>query len=231
MAPAAGEERGEGAAAAPGAGRRFASLLVSKLVGRSTPNLQDAAGSLGTSSAAAAAGAADAASEHSDAESDAGSEWTAITSTSRLTTATEAPAAAAAAAAAAGGPASRAAGGAGSSGGGGGAKAITLASACQCVASLAALQARLRDLAGRSQALQQQLAAGLEPRQRRRQQDAALAALGAEAEGCRRRADEAQRELAELRAAAAGNRKLATVRAQALVTSLKVMQGADRRVG
>lgn len=232
----AGEERAEGGA--PGPGRRFASLLVSKLL-RSTANLQEA-GALGSHAdlAAELAGAS------SDAESDAGSDATGTTATTRRTTATApgeaaGPGAAAGAAAAgtvqgsSGGGSSRAVGAAASGMPGGSSvatKALTLASAHQCVSSLVALQSRLRDLAGRSQALQQQLAQWLGPEQQRRQQNAALAALADEAARCRRQAAEVQQQVADVQAAAAAAKKQATVRAQALVTVLKVMTAADRRV-
>ena len=230
--PPPGEERGEGAAAGPGPGRRFASLLVSKLL-RSTPNLQET-GSLG---------AADLAPEFSGAGSDAesedaaGSDITSTTATTRRTTATApgellAPAAAGAGARPSGsGSSSRAAVAAGGGGGGGSVKTLTLASAHQCVASLVALQSRLRDLWGRSQALQQQLGQRLEPERQRQQQDAVLVALAAEAARCRSQAAEVQERVAEVQAAAAALKKQATVRAQALVTVLKVMQAAERRVG
>lgn len=232
----AGEERAEGGG--PGPGRRFASLLVSKLL-RSTANLQEA-GALGShADLAAELGGAS-----SDAESDAGSDAAGTTATTRRTTATApgeaaGPAAAAVAAAAgtvqgsSGGGSSRAVGAAASGMPGGSSvatKALTLASAHQCVSSLVALQSRLRDLAGRSQALQQQMAQRLGPEQQRRQQNAALAALADEAARCRRQAAEVQQQVADVQAAAAAAKKQATVRAQALVTVLKVMTAADRRV-
>ena len=113
---------------------------------------------------------------------------------------------------------------------GGLAKPLSLAAAHECVASLAALQSRLRDLTGRSQALQAALEARLGPEQRRRRQQAALAAAAAEAAACRQRAEQMQRQVEEVRAATVAARKVAVVRAQALVTTLKVMQAADRRV-
>lgn len=108
---------------------------------------------------------------------------------------------------------------------------LTLAGVQQCITSLAALQSRLRDLAGRSQALQAALAARMEPQRQRQQQQAALAALAGEAARCRQRESEVQQQLAEVQAATAAVSKQATVRAQALVTTLKVMQAAGRRVG
>ncbi|KAL4854482.1 UV radiation resistance associated protein [Chlorella vulgaris] len=112
-----------------------------------------------------------------------------------------------------------------------GAKTLTLAGTYQYITSLAALQGRLRDLVGRSQALQQQLAEALGPEAVRQRQQQQLRDSALEGERCRQRAAEVRGEVAEVQAEATGARKQATVRAQALVTTLKVMQASSRRMG
>lgn len=219
----------EAVAAAPASPPRrgFASLLVSKLL-RSTPNLQEAGSLQGPAAPQLAAEGG-----LSDADSDAGLDATAATTLPRWTAGTTA-----ASELAAGGAGNRggtsAAGVAAALGGGPGAvgpRTLTLAGVQQCVTSLAALQGRVRDLAGRSQTMQAALAARLEPRRRGQQQSAALAALAGEAAHCRRQAAEVRQQLAEVQAATAAAARQATVRAQALVTTLKVMQASERRVG
>lgn len=227
------------AAAAPApaspARRGFASLLVSKLL-RSNHNLQEAGSPQGS------AAVADLAAEGglSDAESDAGSDATATTKLSRITTAATTAASelplggvAAGGGSRGGAPAAAAATAAAVAAAPGvaGPRVLTLAGVQQCITSLAALQGRVRDLAGRSQALQAALAARLRPQRQRQHQAAALAALAGDAERCRRQAAEVQQQLSEVQTATAAAAKQATVRAQALVTTLKVMQAADRQVG
>lgn len=178
----------------------------------------------------------------SDADSEAGCDLTvasrftagtAGTASSELLAATAGLGGRAVAAAAAAGvaasppPPASAAGAAGP----GGSRLLTLVGAHQCITSIVALQSRLRDLAGRSQALQEQLQQRLGPRQQQQAQQHSLAALAQDTARCRQQAAEAQRELAEVQAAAGAAKKLTTVRSQALVTTLKVMQAADRRIG
>jgi hypothetical protein len=224
-------ERSDSAAGAPaGATRRFANLLVSKLL-RSAPNLQEA-GRLGLNGPELLLD-----SSTSDGESEAASDVTAVTTAAattpgshdRLAAAEGAPGRAGIAAAA-----GTAAGAKGTPAGGGstvGAKTLTLAGTYQYITSLAALQGRLRDLVGRSRALQQQLAEALGPEAVRQRQQQQLRDAALEAERCRQRAAEVRGEAAEVQAEAAAAKKQATVRAQALVTTLKVMQASSRRMG
>ena len=226
------------AAAAPaGATRRFANLLVSKLL-RSTPNLQVQRASTPAWQAALAKPPSspvtdwlpllpqDASSPNSellldgavsDADSDAGSDTTVASQQALPAAPSEPPPGQAAQR-----PLAAVAGVA---------KPLTLAGVQQYVTSLAALQARLRDLAGRSQALQQQLRLRLGLEHERHLQQHALAGLGGEAARCRRQAADLHEHLADMQAATVARKKQATVCAQALVTTLKVMQAASRRVG
>ena len=220
-AKAARAEHQAGAAAAvPGATRRFASMVIGKLL---------RAGG-GEGGGAGAEGGSEGGGPESDAESEAGS----VGSTaSRETAATAATSAAASAGAGGAGVLPAAVGARVAALPAGVALGTPLAASAiqQCIVSLLALQHRLDQLQQQSEQQALALDARLRERQQARQQQESLAACRRRVERLRRRAAQAAAALEEAHGAAAAARRGAAVRAQALVTTLRVLQAAEQRLG